>query len=94
MIEDTKGKIFCILSDIEKEKGFLIGLFNWENLKEDKTKEKTLIKKLDKIDRKLVIEFEELLEEIKAKYYEATNHITTLNFDAVEQNINIEFENC
>lgn len=81
----------------EKEKGFLIGLFNWENLKEDRTKEKTLIKKLDKIDRKLIIELEELLEETKVKYYkmgiEATNHITNLNFETVEQSLKIDFDN-
>lgn len=82
----------------EKEKGFLIGLFEWENLKEDKTQEKALIKKLDKIDRKLVIELEELLEEMKEKYYkmgvEATNYITNLNFETVEQGLKIDFDNC
>lgn len=81
----------------EKEKGFLIGLFEWENLKEDRTQEKALIKKLDKIDRKLVIELEELLEKMKEKYYkmgvEATNHITNLNFETVEQGLKIDFDN-
>lgn len=81
----------------DKEKGFLLGLFEWENLKDDRTKEKELIKKLDKIDRKITIELEELLEEIKIKYYkmgvEGASHIANTNFETAEENLKIDFTN-
>lgn len=81
----------------EKEKGFLLGLFSWEKLKMDRSEETKLINKLERIDEALAIEFEELLEETKEKYYkmgvEGANHITNANFETTEENLKIDFTN-